>query len=98
MSEASRRLGPSLLSWGLTVALASCGPPEESPTTLQPTITRATASTTASPTSAATSMASIQNLADLPLSAPLEARTYYTDPDEDPATPLRVLFTIPAEG
>jgi hypothetical protein len=27
-----------------------------------------------------------------------EAKTYYIDPDDDPSTPLRVMYTIPEEG
>ena len=35
---------------------------------------------------------------EIPSFAPLEPRTYYIDPDQDPSTHLRVVYTIPAEG
>ena len=30
--------------------------------------------------------------------APLEPGTYFMDPDQDPSTPLRVVYDVPAEG
>ena len=100
MNKATHRLGLRLLSLGLTVTLASCGQAEESPTTSQLRNTSAIARTTASPTSTAEigSTTTIQNIGDLPEFAPLEAKTYYIDPDNDPSTPLRVTYTVPEEG
>ena len=45
---------------------------------------------TASPT--------IQNILDLPDFAPLEPGTYFIDADQDPSTPLRVVYEVPVEG
>jgi hypothetical protein len=100
VNSAPRRLGQSLLSLGLTVVIAGCGQAEESPTASQPTITSNIASTTASPstTSDTGATTTIQNILDLPHFTPLEATTYYIDPDDDPSTPLRVLYTVPNEG
>jgi hypothetical protein len=63
-------------------------------------VTSAIASTTTSPTSTSEigSTTIIQNIGDLPEFAPLEAKTYYIDPDDDASTPLRVMYTIPEEG
>jgi len=84
----------------MILALAACGQGEESPTAPQPTVTSAIASTTTSPTSTSEigSTTIIQNIGDLPEFAPLEAHTYYIDPDDDPSTSLRVMYTIPEEG
>lgn len=100
MNKATHHLSQSLLSLGLTAALASCGQVEESATAPQPTITNAIASTTASPTSTSeigSTTTTIQNILDLPHFVPLEAKTYYIDPDSDPSTPLRVMYTISEE-
>ncbi|HEY3428729.1 MAG TPA: hypothetical protein VGK83_08695, partial [Acidimicrobiia bacterium] len=100
MSSATGRVAPSLLSLGLTVVLASCGQAAESPPAPQPRVTSTIASTTASPnpTSEAGSATTIQNILDLPHFVPLEANTYYIDPDNNPSTPLRVMYTISEEG
>jgi hypothetical protein len=100
MSEATRHLGRCLLLLGLTVVLASCGQAEESPTAPQSTVASAIASTTTAPTSTSEidSTTTIQNIGDLPEFAPLEAKTYFIDPADDPSTPLRVMYTIPEEG
>ena len=98
MSEPTRRLG--LLSLCLKVALASCGQGAESPIAAQAIGTSTIANTTASPTSMSEigSTPTIQNIGDLPNFAPLEAKTYYIDPDNDPSTLLRVMYTISEEG
>lgn len=44
------------------------------------------------------STTTIQNILDLPHFVPHEASTYYIDPDHDPSTPLRVMYTISEEG
>ena len=84
----------------MILALAACGQGEESATAPQPTVTTAIARTTASPTSTSEigSTTTIQDIGDLPHFVPLEAKTYYIDPDDDPSTPLRVMYTIPEEG
>jgi hypothetical protein len=40
----------------------------------------------------------IQDIMDLEPFAPLEPGTYFTDPDLDPSTPLRVAYEVPFEG
>jgi hypothetical protein len=71
------------------------------------TSTQATTSTTATPTTTSATTTTtvettttIQNVFDLPEDfAPLEAQTtYWVDPDFDTSTPLRVFYTIPADG
>jgi hypothetical protein len=100
MNKATLRLRPCLLTLVVTVALAGCGQVEGSSTTPEPTVTSAIASTTAPPTSTSEigSTTTIQNIGDLPNFAPLEAKTYYIDSDDDASTPLRVMYTIPEEG
>ena len=60
----------------------------------------ATDTTTSSPTapSEPTPSPSIRNIGDLSSFAPLEPGTYFNDPDDDPSTPLRVVYEVPVEG
>ena len=75
-----------LLAALLLVALAGCG----SGGAAIPTA----AKTTDEPTSAATA----RDIMGLPNWEPLETGTYLIDPDDDPSTPLRVVYTIAADG
>lgn len=56
----------------------------------QPTV----AETTNEPSPTATA----RDILGIPNFAPLETGTYYVDPDKDPSTPLRVVYTIAADG
>ena len=40
----------------------------------------------------------VQDIMELAPFAPLEPGTYFSDPDLDPSTPLRVVYEVPAEG
>jgi hypothetical protein len=78
-----------LLAVAVMIALAGCAPsPDSTDTAASPPI--ATSEPTASPT--------IQNILDLPDFAPLEPGTYFIDADQDPSTPLRVVYEVPVEG
>jgi hypothetical protein len=60
---------------------------------------QATAPPTSPPsTTDASSPTAIRDVMAVPRFAPLERGTYSIDPDADPSTPLRVLYTIPADG
>jgi hypothetical protein len=77
------------LGLALVIALAGCGQaPEGTDTTA--TSPTAPSEPTASPT--------IQDIDELSDFAPLKPGTYFTDPDADPSTPLRVVYEIPVEG
>ena len=71
------------------VFTASCGSSEGSGRTAAP-------STLSTSTPSATPPA--QDIMKLEKFAPLEPGTYFIDPDSDPATPLRVVYQIPARG
>jgi hypothetical protein len=75
-----------LLAPILVVAIAGCG----SGGAAAPTAT----TTTDEPASAATA----RDIMRIPNFEPLEAGTYSIDPDDDPSTPLRVVYTIAADG
>ena len=75
-----------LLAALLLVALAGCG----SGGAAIPTA----AKTTDEPTSAATP----RDIMGIPNWESLETGTYLIDPDDDPSTPLRVVYTIAADG
>jgi hypothetical protein len=75
-----------LLAPILVMALAGCG----SGGAAIPTA----AKTTNEPTSAATA----RDIWEIPEWAPLETGTYFIDPDNNPSTPLRVVYTIAADG
>ncbi|MQA91667.1 MAG: hypothetical protein GEU90_15820 [Gemmatimonas sp.] len=55
-------------------------------------------STTAKPTNEPTSSETARDITGIPGFAPLETGTYYIDPDNDPSTPLRVVYEISADG
>jgi hypothetical protein len=77
------------LTLALLVALAGCAP------------TRDATDTAASPPTAISEPSptpTIQNILELPDFAPLEPGTYFIDPDDDPSTPLRVVYEVPVEG
>ena len=77
------------LGLALVIALAGCGQdPEPADTTA--TSPTAPSEPTASPT--------IQDINKRGFLAPVEAGTYFIDPDDDPSTPLRVVYEIPVEG
>lgn len=78
-----------LLGLGLVVALAGCG---------QGDVTTAPTSTSPMATSDLDSTTTIRDIMDVPRLAPLEPGTYSIDPDDDPSTPLRVLYTVAADG
>ena len=75
-----------LLAPILVVALAGCGSDGASAPTA--------AETTNEPTSAGTA----RDIWEIPEFAPLETGTYFIDPDNKPSTPLRVVYTIAADG
>jgi len=74
----------------LCIILAGCG-------TAAPPETAAPTPMTSS-VSASGSTPSIQDVMALEPFAPLESGTYFIDPDGDPATALRVVYEIPADG
>lgn len=81
--------GGRLVAWFFVVALAGCGRGQATPTSSSPS---------PSATAAADPATTDQDIMDIAHFAPLERGTYSIDPDEDPATPLRVLYTVAAEG
>jgi len=81
------------LALGLGVAIAGCGTADVPSSSSQPARTD-----TPSPTTPIPSATAVQDIYDVPNFAALEAGTYSIDPDKDPSTPLRVLYTIAAEG
>jgi hypothetical protein len=70
----------------IMLALAACSAGRE---TGSPSPTEATAS---SPTQA------IQDILELEFFAPLDPGTYFIDPDQDPSTPLRVVYEVAEDG
>lgn len=82
-----------LLASALAIGMAACatgnvgGPSSPS-----------AASGTPTPTTPIPSSTAVQDIYDVPNFSALEAGTYSIDPDKDASTPLRVLYTIPAEG
>jgi hypothetical protein len=76
-----------LLGLALMVVLAGCGSGRG-----------ATSPKTSSPATDPIPTPTIQDVMKLPSFALLEPGTYFIDPDHDPSTPLRVVYTIPAEG
>lgn len=77
------------VSWAVLIVVGACasGTHQEDSTT-----SSATASTDASATPA------VQDVMALNHFSPLEPGAYSIDPDLDPATPLHVVYEIPAEG
>lgn len=88
-TEMSTRYG-RLLALGLVAAIAGCGTADVPSSSSQPAATATPPPTTSGPNSTAA-----QDIYDVPNFSPLEAGTYSIDPDKDPSTPLRVLYTIP---
>ena len=87
----SRRLGHVSLM-GLGIILAGCA-------SVTPAGT-ATPTPTPMPSSASTASpaASILDIMELEPLGPIDAGTYFIDPDGDASTPLRVVYEVPAEG
>jgi hypothetical protein len=78
--------------------MTGCGQVDEAPNASQPTTTVTNAVDSADTTRDSGSPSTIQDVLGLPHFVPLEATTYYIDPDDDPSTSLRVLYTIPTDG
>jgi hypothetical protein len=89
---------PGLLAVGLAIVLAGCtsggGEPNSMPTPSGSTaVVEATTEPCPTPPGTAIDVFSVPG--DF---AALEPTTYWVDPDHDPCTQLRVLYTIPAPG
>ena len=81
-------------TWIATVVLAmSLGACTSAPETLGATVTSSSAATTNPPTTS-----TVEDVWDGGQFTELEPGTYFIDPDQDPSTPLRVTFDVPAEG
>ena len=86
------------LAVAVLLALGACGPGQQAGelTRSAPSATNEQSPTTdpvgPGPTSAPQDIWSFEPL------SPIEAGTYFTDPDLDPSTPLRVVYEVPAEG
>jgi hypothetical protein len=78
----------------LGLLLCGCAAGTGSVGTSPPASTTTSFAGTASPSSSL----GAQDIAELPNFAPLEPGPYFIDPDDDPSTPLRVLYTIPSDG
>jgi hypothetical protein len=95
MSTLSRAV--SILGFVLAVAGCAAGdvatPPADS-ATISP-VAAATPGACPTPNGNIPNVFSVPGPGDFPS---LELTTYWVDPDIDPCTPLRVLYTIPAEG
>ncbi len=90
-NEMKVRVGRTLALAVVAVSLGACTSGLET-----------TGATTTTPSPVATtdpsSTLTVQDIMQLDDSAPLEPGTYSIDPDLDPATPLRVVYEIPATG
>src|SRR3970282_599105 len=76
------------LALAVLLVLGACGQGQEAADLTGPTTTASEPSAT--PT--------LQDVMELEKFAPLEPGTYFTGPDSDPSTPLRVVYEIPFEG
>lgn len=76
------------LALAVLLVLGACRPGQEAGDPTGPTTTASEPSPT--PT--------IQDVMELEKLAPLEPGTYFIDPDQDPSTPLRVVYEVPVEG
>ena len=77
------------LALAALLALGACA---QDPEAADPPAPSPTAPSDPSPTP---TLRDINELGDF---APLEPGTYFIDPDDDPATPLRVVYEVPVEG
>jgi len=75
-----------LLGLGLVAVLAACGSGDSA----EPTAAKTT--------DESSSAASPQDIMGFALLAPIEPGNYFIDPDHDPSTPLRVEYTVSADG
>ena len=96
---AARAVARTALAIALVVGIVSgCGSSAPGATT-NPTLSPPS-TPTRTPSSAPTpsSTPSVLDVMEIEPFAPLEPGTYFIDPDGDPATALRVVYQIPAEG
>ena len=77
---------------GLGIILAGCAAATPTGTAVPSPTPLPSPAPTASPAS------SIQDIMELEPLGPIEAGTYFIDPDGDASTPLRVVYEVPAEG
>jgi hypothetical protein len=90
-----RRFGMRKMMAALTVlatVAAGCGGGTQAPGTTDTAESPPTAIGEPSPTP------TVRDIMELEDFAPLEPGTYFIDPDDDPSTPMRVVYEIPVEG
>jgi hypothetical protein len=82
---------------GFVIAMAGCAAGNQAISPAESAAQSRVAAATASPCPTPTE--TVPNVFSVPGEFPeLEPRTYWVDADIDPCTPLRVLYTIPADG
>ena len=86
------------LAVAVLLALGACGPGQQAgePTRSGPSATNEQSPTTDPVRPSSTSAP--QDIWSFEPWSPIEAGTYFIDPDLDPSTPLRVVYEVPVEG